>query len=138
MKGVPLRLEIGPKDIEKQQVVLVNRINRKKTMVPRSEMKETVEKMLDDIQKELFERAVSFRDQNTRSAESFDELVNILTADRGFVKTGWCGSEGCESHVKDETSATIRVILEEKETGLSECVDCRKPAKHTVLFAKSY
>lgn len=138
MKGVPVRLEIGPKDIEKGQVVLVNRINREKTMVPRSQLKEMMTRMLDEIQKELFERAKNFRDQNIRPAKSFDELINILSTERGFVKTGWCGSKQCESHIKDESSATIRVILPEKSKELNTCVDCQKTAQNTVLFAKSY
>jgi len=138
MRGVPIRIEIGPKDIEKNQVVIVNRINRKKHFVKSDDIIDNLKGLLSEIQTELFEKAKSFRDSNTRSCNTLDELTEIISADKGFVKTGWCGNAKCEAAVKERVSATIRVIIEKDDTKLNKCVVCGKSAKSTVIFAKSY
>lgn len=138
MKGVPVRIEIGPKDIEKGQVVLVNRINREKTFVQRDQLIPTLEKLLDDIQEALYRKALEFREQNTHEAFGFNDLVSIIEERRGLVRAGWCGANECEVKVKDKVAATIRVILNEKDERFEKCSVCGADAAHTVLFAKSY
>ena len=138
LKGVPVRIEIGPKDVEKKQLVLVNRINRKKIFVKQDNLLITLKKLLKEIQIDLFKRAKDFRENNTNSVEGFDELTETIETKRGFIKTGWCGSNKCEIQVKEKVSATIRVIINEKNSNSKKCAVCGKKAKHTVLFAKSY
>ncbi len=138
MRGVPVRIEIGPKDIEKNQVVLVNRINREKTFVSIDELSEKFTELLDKIQGMLFEKAKNFREENTSEAETFDELSNIIETKRGLVKTGWCGSEVCEAAVKEKNATTIRAIIKDADSKHTKCVVCGKESKHTVLFAKAY
>ncbi|HDP95425.1 MAG TPA: proline--tRNA ligase [Candidatus Aminicenantes bacterium] len=138
MRGVPVRVEIGPKDIEKKQVVLVNRINREKSFVSRGECVQSLQNKLDEIQSSLFERALKFRDDNTRDAADFDALAEIIQEQRGLVRAGWCGSTACEALVKEKTKATIRVILEEEPEEGVICAACGGPSKHMVLLARSY
>ena len=138
MRGVPVRIEIGPKDIEKQQVVLVNRVNRKKSFVPWNALADELNRLLEKIQNELFSRAKAFRAENTHTVATFAELKNIMESRRGLIKSGWCGGADCEAKVKGETAATIRVILDIPEADLPVCVVCGKKAPHTVVFAKSY
>ncbi|MCK4836039.1 MAG: proline--tRNA ligase [Candidatus Aminicenantes bacterium] len=138
MKGVPVRLELGPKDVEKNQVVLVNRINRKKIFVKKQQLLETLTKLLDDIQKELFEKARNFNQANTHQARNEKEIVDIIENKKGFVKTAWCGSPQCEDLIKDKAAATIRVIVEKKEGEFDNCAVCGGKSNHTVIFAKSY
>jgi len=138
MRGVPVRIEIGPKDMEKNQVVIVNRINRKKHFVKSDSIIDNLKELLNEIQTELFNKAKSFRDSNTRSCITLDELTEIISTDKGFVKTGWCGDAKCEAEVKERVSATIRVITEKNDSRLNKCVVCGKPAESTVIFAKSY
>jgi prolyl-tRNA synthetase len=138
MRGVPVRLEIGPKDVEKRQVILVNRLNRKKTPVPWAEVPAAAERLLGEIQRDLFQAAKRFLEENTRFAGSLAELKEIIKTNRGMVKAGWCGDPGCETRVREETAATIRVILEKDEASIRACVACGSERRHTVLFAKSY
>jgi prolyl-tRNA synthetase len=138
MRGVPLRLEIGPKDIEKQQVILVNRLNRKKTPVPWTEVPAAVERLLAEIQRDLFQSAKRFLEESTRLAGTLAELKEIIETKRGLVKCGWCGDPACEARVREEMAATIRVILETEEAPPPSCVVCGGKNQHTVLFAKSY
>ncbi|MEN8153232.1 MAG: proline--tRNA ligase [Acidobacteriota bacterium] len=138
MRGVPVRIEIGPKDIEKGQVVLVNRLNREKSFIKQEDLEKTLEELLKQIHIDLFERAKNFREQNTRDAGKLEELVKIMNTDRGFVRSGWCGSSSCEEQVKEKTAATIRIILDQKKEELEKCVVCGKDADNTVIFAKSY
>lgn len=138
MKGVPVRIEIGPKDVEKDQVVLVNRLDRKKHFVKTAALSQELPKLIQEIQDGLFEKALANQRENTHTVHELGAMIQVLEEKRGMVKTGWCGSEGCETKVKDAASATIRVILDERDTGLDKCSICGKEAKHTVLFAKSY
>lgn len=140
MKGVPIRMEIGPKDIDKGQVVIVRRDTREKIFVPENQMVETIEKLLIEIQNNLFERAKEFRKQNTTElTEGYDKFKEIISDSRGFVVSGWCGSEVCEATIKADTKATIRCIpLEGGEPNGKKCICCGKDAAHTVYFARSY
>jgi prolyl-tRNA synthetase len=138
MKGVPVRIEIGPRDIEKQQVVLVNRINRDKQFVKRDQLLPTLDQLLKQIQQQLVDKALEFREKNTHEAFDFDQLKDILENRKGLVKAGWCESDECEIKPKDAAAATIRVILAEKDERFKKCSVCGGEAKHTVLFAKAY
>ena len=138
MRGVPVRIEIGPKDIEKGQAVLVNRINREKSFVKTEDLKTELISLLDKIQNDLFEKALNYRENNTVTGKTLDELVNTIEEKRGFVRSGWCGNPECEAKVKEKVSATIRIIDNKKHTGLDKCLVCGKGSSSTVIFAKSY
>jgi prolyl-tRNA synthetase len=138
MNGVPVRVEIGPKDIEKNQVVLVNRMNREKLFVKRENLVETLNKLLTDIQDRLFQRARDFNEVNTHRAETEEEILDIIENKKGLVETAWCGLPRCEEIIKEKASATIRAILEPGDTGFKSCGVCGGKPAHTVIFAKSY
>ena len=110
MRGVPLRLEIGPKDIEKSQVLLARRDTREKLGVPIDGLAARVVELLNDIQRTLFERAVAFRDEHTQQADTYDAFKQMLEGRPGFVLAPWCGSAACEAQIKTDTQATIRNI----------------------------
>ncbi len=137
MRGVPLRIELGPKDIEKKQVVLVSRIDREKRFVPIDNLIQDVNKFLDDIQEKLFKKAKAFMEQNTRFTDDISQFKDYMKENRGFIKAPWCGDEKCEIKIKEETTATIRTIGEKADLE-QKCIVCGKPAKHIPYFAKSY
>lgn len=138
MKGVPLRLEVGPKDIEKQQVVLVRRDTGEKIFVATDHLETKVTEVLDDIQNQLFEKAKRLREEKTYVALNFGELKEIFDEKTGFVKAMWCGDRSCEDQIKEETGATSRCIPFEQKAVSSECVCCGKDAKDLVYWAKAY
>lgn len=138
MKGVPVRIEIGPKDIEKKQLVLVNRLNRDKLFIKRDETVAALGKLLEEIQQQLFDRALDFREKNTHEAFNYAELMDVFDKQKGLVRAGWCESNECEIKIKDAASATIRIIQDKKDERFKRCSVCGAEAKHTVLFAKSY
>ncbi|MFD1953788.1 proline--tRNA ligase [Paenibacillus thailandensis] len=138
MRGVPLRLELGPRDMENGVVVLVSRVSGEKRVVEQANLVQEVEKMLDEIQKEMFEKAKRFRDENLKSVDTLDEMKASLEQKRGFVLAGWCGSEACEKQVKEETGATSRNIPFETAEKKSACLVCGEHAEHTVVFARAY
>lgn len=138
MKGVPLRLEIGPRDIEKNQVVLVRRDNREKQFVSLDEIEEKVPKLLKQIQIDLLEKARSTRDSRTYICRNFEEFEKTITTTQGFIKAMWCGERECEDKVKDATAATIRCIPFEQEHLTDLCVCCGKPAQQMVYWGRAY
>lgn len=138
MKGVPVRLEVGPKDIEKQQVVLVRRDTGEKLFVKESELSSKLKALLEDIQTNMFNQAKEFRGQNLHTASNFDELKKVVEEKKGFVKAHWCGSPECEKRVKEETGATLRCIPFNEEHTPGKCVVCNGSADKIVYFAKSY
>ncbi|XEC97634.1 proline--tRNA ligase [Paenibacillus tarimensis] len=138
MRGVPLRLELGPRDMENGQAVLVSRISGEKRIVAQDGLVREVEEMLDEIQQQMYEKAKSFREDNFRSLDTLDEMKAFLEEKRGFVETGWCGSEVCEKQVKEETGATSRNIPFTPSSHKEKCLVCGDPAKHTVVFARAY
>lgn len=137
-KGVPLRMEIGPRDIAKKQVVLVRRDTGEKIFSPMDNIVETTKKVLDEIQKNLFEKAKRFREENSFKADSYDELKKIVSDKGGFVHAHWCGSVDCEDKVQEETKATIRCIPLESDEEKGSCILCENESKKRVIFAKSY
>ena len=140
MRGVPLRIEVGPKDIAKKQAVFVRRDDKSKTALPLAEAAPRTVELLATVQRSLFERALRFREENTRSAASFEEFREVMENKRGFIRCGWCGEPACEDRIKCETMATIRVIpldLENQEP-VERCVACGGKAGHIAFFARAY
>lgn len=138
MKGVPVRLEIGPKDVEKHQVVLVRRDTGEKISVDESEINDKIKSLLDEIQSNMFLQAKQFRDNNIREVGDFEEFKKIIEEKRGFIKTHWCENGECEKYIKEQTGATLRCIPFEQDNTHGKCVVCGKEANKTVYFAKSY
>jgi len=138
MRGIPLRLELGPRDMASSQVVLVRRDTGEKLFVPESELPSRLPQLLDDIQHNMYNTAKKFRDDNSRVAHSLPELVETISTQRGFVLAGWCGDDACETATKDACGATSRVIPFEEPEHFETCVVCGKKAAHSVWFAKSY
>jgi len=138
MKGVPVRVELGPRDIEKGQAVLVRRDTREKIIVNLSEIREEVSKLLEKIQNELLEKAKKHRDKKTSIAKNMEEFKEILKTNQGFIKAMWCENEECENIIKEETGATARCMPFEQENISDVCVCCGKPAKKMVIWGKAY
>ncbi len=138
MRGVPLRLEIGPKDMAKGQAMLVRRDTGEKSAVKEEKLVETVNELLDNIQKNLFTRARKFLEENIRETSDYNEFKKIIEKQRGLIKTYWCGSEDCEDKIKEETKASIRCIPFEQEEASGKCIYCGKESSTLVYFARAY
>jgi prolyl-tRNA synthetase, family I len=138
MRGVPLRIEIGPRDVEKGQAVLAARIGGEKKSAELARIVDEVESALADIQQRMFEQAKSMLEQNLFAVDTLDELKQITETRRGFAIAGWCGSQSCEHQVKEETGYTSRNIPFEVKEHKAKCLVCEDPAKHTVVFARAY
>lgn len=138
MKGIPLRLEVGPRDIEQQQVILVRRDTGEKQTVSLQDLETQVQQILNDIQNSLFEKAKTHRENQTTSVTSFDDFKDSLAQKGGFIKAMWCGDEACENYIKDETGATSRCMPFEQEKVSEKCVCCEQEGKHLVYWAKAY
>nr|WP_090631492.1 proline--tRNA ligase [Neobacillus massiliamazoniensis] len=138
MKGIPVRLEVGPKDIENKQVVLVRRDTLEKLVVPIAELEIKLAELLDEIQENLFNKALNHREGRTSKAVNFDEFKETLVNKPGFIKAMWCGETACEEKIKEETGATSRCIPFEQEQVSDKCVCCGKEAKKMVYWAKAY
>lgn len=138
LKGVPIRLEIGPRDVEADQVVAVSRLDGSKQTLSSSRVIANMSKMLDDIQKGLFEDARGFREANTHEATDYDTMKEGIATEGGFWVGAWCGDSACEDKVSSETSATIRVLpLEQTDPGAA-CAVCGKPGVDRATWAKAY
>ena len=138
MRGIPVRIEIGPKDIEAGHAVIVRRDTREKIVADLSELSGKVAEVLETMQKEMLERARAHRDAHTYEARSYEEFKDIIANKPGFVKAMWCGDEACEIKIKEETTATSRCMPFEQEDLSNACVCCRKPAKSMVYWGKAY
>lgn len=138
MKGVPVRLEIGPKDIEKNQAVLVTRVSREKLFISLDELEAKVSETLDKVQKDLYNKALEMRNKKTYTATNLEEFEKIIKETPGFIKAMWCGERGCEDLIKEKIAATARCIPFEQEKLSDKCVCCGKEAKHMVYWAKAY
>ena len=138
LKGVPLRIEIGPKDIEKKQVVLVRRDNNKKESVQIAQLDKKVKDTLEEMQNDLFNKAKKFLDSNIMEAKDWNEFVKQIK-NKKLVKAFFCGSIECETHMKDKTDGvTSRTIPFEQPKQMEKCVHCNKEAKYLVIFGKAY
>ncbi|MDF2567799.1 MAG: proline--tRNA ligase [Oscillospiraceae bacterium] len=138
MKGVPLRIELGPKDIENNQCVVVRRDNREKTIVSLDNLESAVSEALKAVHDGLYERALKNREDRTYTAKDFDEFVKISNEKNGFIKAMWCGETECEEKIKDVTGVKSRCIPFEEEQISDKCVCCGKPAKSMVFWGKQY
>jgi prolyl-tRNA synthetase len=138
MRGVPLRLEIGPKDIEKNAVFAARRDTREKQSFAMDGLAERVRAVLDDIQASLLARATKFRDEHTSRTASYDEFKQIMEGRPGFVISPWCESAQCEAEIKADTQATVRNIPSGSGTPTEPCLKCGKPATVYAWFAKAY
>lgn len=138
MKGVPLRLEIGPKDIEKNQCVLVRRDNREKYFVSLDNLETEIPKLLDTVQDGLFQAALARRANMTYTAKTLDELKDIADNKPGFIKAMWCGSRECEEKLKEYAGVSSRCIPFEQEHIADTCVCCGKPADKMLYWGKAY
>ncbi|NEX78142.1 proline--tRNA ligase [Bacillus thermocopriae] len=138
MKGIPVRLEVGPKDIENKQVVLVRRDTLEKVVVPIDQLEEKLVSLLDEIQSNLYNKALKHREERTSVAYTLDELKETLESKPGFIKAMWCGELACEEKIKEETGATSRCIPFEQEKLADQCVCCGKDADKMVYWAKAY
>ena len=139
MKGVPVRIELGPKDIENGQCVIVTRHDREKTFTPLTELVETVNAKLEAVREGIFKKALENRERRTYACKNCDEIIKALEENGdGFIKAMWCGEEECEDKVKELTGVGSRCIPFEQENLSDVCVCCGKPAKKMVLWGKAY
>ena len=138
MKGVPLRVEIGPRDLENNSAVIVRRDTREKIFVSLDELSEKVGETLEAIHQNMYENALKNLREKTTAAKDFDEFKKVLSEKGGFVKAMWCGNRECEDEIKAQTAATSRCMPFEQEVISDKCVCCGKPAKKLVYWAKAY
>ena len=139
MKGVPVRIEVGPRDIENNQCVLVSRHNREKTVVSLDELEHAVGEKLKEVHDALYKSALENRERRTYACTSLEEITKTLEEKGdGFVKAMWCGDEACEDKVKEITGVGSRCIPFEQEHLADTCICCGKPAKHMVYWGKAY
>ena len=138
MRGIPLRVEIGPKDMEKNQAVLVRRDTHEKSFISLDELETKVSEMLDTIQKAMYDKARAHRDSHTYEAVDWDGFVDTINNKPGFVKAMWCGCQECEDKIKEETGATSRCMPFEQENLSDTCICCKKPAKKMVYWGRAY
>jgi prolyl-tRNA synthetase len=138
MKGVPLRLEVGPKDIAEGRCVLVRRDNREKTFVPFDELETKIPELLAAVHDGLYRKALERREEMTYSVADFEEMKEKAATRPGFIKAMWCGSDDCELRLKEEAGVTSRCIPFEQEKISDVCVCCGKPAEHMLYWGKAY
>ena len=137
LKGIPSRVEIGPRDVESNNAIIVRRDNGEKLSSPRHELIKNIKVMLDQIQSNLYDQAKSFRDKNTHNVNQYSEFKKIIK-NGGFARCGWDGDEDTELKIKEDTKATIRCIPFDENPENLNCVFSGKEAKHEVIFAKAY
>ncbi|MFA9466908.1 MAG: proline--tRNA ligase [Velocimicrobium sp.] len=138
MRGVPVRVEIGPKDMESNQCVIVRRDTREKVIVSLDELEVKIAEALDAMQTDMLERARAHRESHTYQATTYAEFEEILESKQGFVKAMWCGDEACEDKIKEDTTATSRCMPFEQESISTKCICCGKEAKKLVYWGKAY
>ena len=138
MRGIPIRVEIGPKDIAANQAVIVRRDTREKIVVSLDEIEKKAGEILDMMQKEMLARALAHRDAHTYEAHTTEEFRDIVANKPGFVKAMWCGERACEDEIKEKTGATSRCMPFAQERIAETCVCCGKPAKKLVYWGKAY
>ena len=138
MRGIPIRIECGPKDIENGQAVICRRDTREKYTVTFDELVEKVQEILETIQKDMLERARKHRDSHTYVATNYEEFKDTIVNKPGFVKAMWCGDRACEDKIKEDVQATSRCMPFEQEHLSDVCVCCGKPAKKMVYWGRAY
>ena len=141
MRGVPVRVEVGPRDLENRKAVLVRRDTGEKKTVDRESVAGEIKTLLEEIQKNLFDRALKFREENTIFVEKYEDFLPLFEGEKapGFVEALWCGDPECEAEIKADTKATVRCLPFGKQENISgRCFHCGKEARHFAVFAKSY
>jgi prolyl-tRNA synthetase len=138
LKGVPVRIEIGPRDLKQQQVTMARRDTCQKTVVKETEAVNAVEKLLEEIQHNLYAKARMELEERITTAQTYEEFKETLKTKGGFIRAAWCGSANCEEKIKEETGATIRLRPFEKEKPTTPCMYGGEKADETVYFARSY
>jgi prolyl-tRNA synthetase len=138
LKGVPIRIEIGPRDVKQKQLTLARRDTFERLAVKEEDIVDVVNKLLEEIQSNLFSRAKKFLEDNITTVKTYDEFKEILKKKGGFIRACWCSSPTCEEKIKEETGATIRTVPFEKEQTFSTCIYCGKEAKDVVYFGRAY
>jgi prolyl-tRNA synthetase len=138
LKGVPIRIEIGPRDVKKNQVTVARRDTFEKMAVKDEKMVNVVTELLQEIQRTLFNRAKEFLEDHITTVKTYSEFKEALKNKGGFIRACWCSSPTCEEKIKEETGATIRILPFEKEKTFSNCVYCGKEGKQVVYFGRAY
>jgi len=138
LQGIPLRIEVGPKDVEKKQAILVRRDTGEKIILPFNEVSLRISTLLNEIQKNLFEKAKRFKEENTFKVDNLDDFQKVIDDKGGFIYAHWCGSPECEAKIKSLTKATIRCIPFHNEKEEGKCIYCGGKSSQRVLFAKAY
>lgn len=138
LKGIPIRIEIGPRDLKQGQVTLARRDTHQKTAVKMDDVVHAVEQLLEEIQNNLYAKAKAALAEKITTVRSYDEFKRTLEEKGGFIKAAWCGSATCEEKIKEETGATVRLRPFEKEQPITDCIYCGTKAVEMVYFAKSY
>ncbi len=139
MKGVPLRIELGPRDIENGQCVVAERVDGTKSFLPLDGIEDAIEKLLEGVNEKMYQKAIENRERKTYTCHSLDEINECINANGdGFVKAMWCGDEECEDKVKEVTGVCSRCIPFEGEAVDTKCVCCGKEAKHLLYWGKAY
>lgn len=138
MRGIPVRVEIGPRDIENGKCILVRRDTREKIEADIDGLGETISRLLETIQKDMFARALAHREEHTYTAESYEEFKETVDSKPGFIKAMWCEDQACEDKIKEDTGATSRCIPFTQEKISDVCVCCGRPAKKMVVWGRAY
>lgn len=138
LKGVPVRIEIGEKEIESGELTVVRRDKNEKIKMKNEKLQFKIKNLLDEIQKNIFEKMLKFREENTYVVEKYDEFKEIMRTKKGLIYAFWCEDSTCEAKIKDETKATTRVLPLEAKEEKGKCIYCGKPATHRWYFAQAY
>ena len=138
MRGVPVRIELGPRDIENNSCVIVRRDNSDKIVVSLDELDTKLQDILDDIQKNMYEKCKIIRENRTNTAMNLEEFTEKINKNQGYIKAMWCGDTACEDKIKELTGAHSRCIPFEEEHISCTCVCCGKEAKHMVFWGRQY
>lgn len=138
MRGIPLRVEIGPKDLEAGTAAIVRRDTREKIVVPFEGLAEEVSRLLTQMQADMLARATAYRDSHISEARTYEEFIDCANNKPGFIKAMWCGEEACELKIKEDTTVTSRCMPFKQEQISDVCVCCGKPAKKLVYWGKAY
>jgi prolyl-tRNA synthetase len=137
-RGVPLRIEIGPREIASGSIIVARRDTGNKEAVSSDGLVGSIQSLLQLVQADLYNKALAFRDDNTHEVNSYDEFKSVLDGKNGFLKAHWCGNEECEAKIKEETTATSRCIPFDQSEEAGNCIYCGKPSKERIIFAKAY
>ncbi|MDD5601328.1 MAG: His/Gly/Thr/Pro-type tRNA ligase C-terminal domain-containing protein, partial [Candidatus Izemoplasmatales bacterium] len=138
MQGIPIRIEVGPRDLEKGECVVVKRVNHSKTVEKLTVVADKMPSMLQEIHDEMYQKALDNAQDNTHESQSYAEFKELIANNAGYVKMMWCGNSACETKIKEETTATSRCIPFIQEHLGDYCPVCGEKAKYLVYFAKAY